>query len=119
MTSRRQALQARRTGSRLTESWRFGGRSAATPHNDGSAGESSWLAAIVHSSSDAIISLTLNCVMQSWNRGAERLYGYSAAEAIGQPISILIPKHRAGEEARILEKCDGASWWTTMKRSAW
>jgi PAS domain S-box-containing protein len=66
--------------------------------------ESSWLAAIVNSSSDAIISVTLNCVMQSWNRGAERLYGYSAAAAIGQPISILIPKHRAGEEARILEK---------------
>lgn len=66
--------------------------------------ECSWLAAIVHSSSDAIISVTLNCVMQSWNRGAERLYGYSASEAIGQPISILIPKHRAGEEARILEK---------------
>jgi PAS domain S-box-containing protein len=42
--------------------------------------------------------------MRSWNRGAQRLYGYSAAEAIGQPLSILIPRHRAGEEARILEK---------------
>jgi len=66
--------------------------------------ECSWLAAIIHSSSDAIISVTLDCIMRSWNQGAQRLYGYSAAEAIGQPISILIPNHRVGEEARILEK---------------
>jgi PAS domain S-box-containing protein len=66
--------------------------------------ERSWLAALVESSSDAIIGLRLDYVMESWNLGAERLYGYSAAEAIGQPISLIIPPHRAGEEARILKK---------------
>src|ERR1051326_2005828 len=82
--------------------------SSATPKSppgDGRDGdERSWLAAIVESSSDAIIGLRLDCVMESWNQGAERLYGYSAAEAIGQPISMLIPPHRAGEEGRILEQ---------------
>jgi len=82
----------------------FPGKGATGPNEARNLYECSWLAAIVHSSSDAIISVTQNCVMQSWNRGAERLYGYSAAEAIGQPLSILIPKYRAGEEAKILER---------------
>ena len=70
-------------------------RSVPWPNETRNLDECSWLAAIVHSSSDAIISVTLDCVMRSWNQGAERLYGYSAAEAIGQPISILIP-HASG-----------------------
>ena len=53
------------------------------------------LAAIVESSGDAIVSLTLAGVITSWNKGAERIYGYSASEAVGQPIWMLIP---AGEE---------------------
>src|SRR5207237_5015787 len=79
-------------------------RSAGRPRRAGNFDECSWLAAIVQSSSDGIISWGLDLVIESWNEGAERLYGYSAAEAIGRPISMLIPPHLAGEEARILEK---------------
>jgi PAS domain S-box-containing protein len=61
------------------------------------------LAAIVQSSDDAIYSKDRNAILTSWNHSAERLYGYTAAEAIGQPVSILIPDHRRGEETEILE----------------
>lgn len=62
------------------------------------------LAAIVESSEDAIISQNLVGVITSWNGGAERLYGYSAGEAIGQPITFFIPSDRLDEEASILER---------------
>ena len=62
------------------------------------------LAAIVESSDDAILSKDVEGIITSWNPAAERIYGYTAAEAIGQPISILIPRHRAGEERRILAR---------------
>jgi len=60
------------------------------------------LAAIVESSDDAIISHTLDGVIVSWNPGAERLYGYSALEAIGHPLSMLIPTTRGSELPGIL-----------------
>lgn len=62
------------------------------------------LAAIVDSSDDAIISKTLDGVIDSWNQAAERLFEYPAAEAIGQPISIIIPPDRFSEEEMILRR---------------
>jgi PAS domain S-box-containing protein len=64
----------------------------------------SYLAAIVESSDDAIIGKTLESVITSWNRGAERMFGYMTAEAIGQQIYLIIPPERHEEEAQILEK---------------
>jgi PAS domain S-box-containing protein len=60
------------------------------------------LAAIVESSDDAIVSKDLNGVIMSWNAGAERVFGYTADEAVGQPITILIPPDRLDEEPEIL-----------------
>jgi PAS domain S-box-containing protein len=62
------------------------------------------LASIVDSSDDAIVSKTLEGVVTSWNAGAERLFGYTAKEAIGQPISMIIPLDRRDEETRILAR---------------
>lgn len=62
------------------------------------------LAAIVESSEDAIISKTLEGLIKSWNRGAERLYGYAAEHVIGQPITILAPPDRPDEIPAILAR---------------
>jgi PAS domain S-box-containing protein len=62
------------------------------------------LSAIVESSDDAIISKDLNGIITSWNRGAERVFGYAAHEAIGQPVIMLMPPDRVGEEPGILER---------------
>ena len=66
------------------------------------------LAAIVESSDDAIVSKTLDGIIRSWNAGAERLFGYSTQEAIGQPITLIIPPERQDEERAILARlCRG------------
>jgi len=62
------------------------------------------LAAIVESSHDAIISKDLDGIITTWNRGAERLFGYSAEEAVGKPVTILIPPDRLDEEPSILAR---------------
>jgi PAS domain S-box-containing protein len=63
-----------------------------------------YLASIVESCDDAIIGKTLDGTVVSWNPGAERLYGYSAGEMIGQPISRIIPPYRPSELPEIFEK---------------
>src|SRR5579863_9815646 len=63
-----------------------------------------WLASIVESSDDAIISKNLDGIITSWNKGAARIFGYTAEEAIGQPITIVIPQDRHDEERSILTR---------------
>ena len=62
------------------------------------------LAAIVEFSDDAIVSKNLDGIITSWNPAAERLFGYSAAEALGRPMSLVIPPERASEEPMILAR---------------
>ena len=64
------------------------------------------LATIVESSDDAIIGKDMNGIITDWNSGAERLYGYSAGEAIGKPISLLMPPDRADDFAKIMRKIE-------------
>src|SRR5215469_8759004 len=61
-------------------------------------------AAIVESSDDAIASGTLNGTIVSWNAGAQRMYGYTEAEAVGKPITMLVPPELPDEENKLLEK---------------
>ena len=62
------------------------------------------LATIVESSDEAIVGKTLEGVITSWNKGAEKLYGYASAEVLGQPISVLVPPDRPEESAQILAR---------------
>jgi PAS domain S-box-containing protein len=62
------------------------------------------LAAIVEFSDDAIVSKDTSGIIQTWNKGAERLFGYSAEQVIGKPINILIPPDRQDEEPEILSR---------------
>jgi len=77
-------------------------------------------AAIIESSDDAIISLRLDGTVTSWNPAAERLYGYSAEEMVGQPITRIIPEDRMEEEAEIvqhLERGRPISHYETVRRT--
>jgi PAS domain S-box-containing protein len=77
------------------------------------------LAAIVGSSDDAIVSKTLDGIITSWNHSAERIFGYSAAEAIGKHITMIIPRDRWDEEASIIERLrrgDRVEHFRTIRR---
>jgi PAS domain S-box-containing protein len=63
-----------------------------------------FLASIVQSSDDAIVSKNLDGIITSWNKGAERVFGYTAEEAVGQPITIVIPQDRHDQERTILTR---------------
>jgi PAS domain S-box-containing protein len=63
-----------------------------------------WLSALVDSADDAIISKTLDGIITSWNKGAERIFGYTASESVGKPVTILIPEDHLDEEPEILNR---------------
>ena len=82
--------------------------------------EAGLLAAIIKSSEDAILSKSLQGTITSWNSGAERLFGYTPAEAIGQPISILVPHELMTEEWRLIEhigRGDSVQHFETTRRT--
>jgi two-component system, cell cycle sensor histidine kinase and response regulator CckA len=77
------------------------------------------LASIVESSADAIIGKTLEGIVTSWNRGAERTFGYTAGEAIERPIGFLIPQDRLKEESQLVERVkqgESVSHFETVRR---
>jgi PAS domain S-box-containing protein len=76
-------------------------RSSTTAASDHAA----QLAAIVESSTDAIIGASLDGVITSWNRGAELLYGYAAPEAIGHPLALIVPPDQHAQLADLLARC--------------
>jgi PAS domain S-box-containing protein len=63
-----------------------------------------WLSAIIESAEDAIISKTLDGIITSWNKSAERIFGYTAEEVIGKPVTILMPEGHLDEEPAILAR---------------
>ncbi|MCA1576419.1 MAG: PAS domain S-box protein, partial [Acidobacteria bacterium] len=63
-----------------------------------------WLSTIIDSADDAIITKTLEGIITSWNKGAERIFGYTAEEAIGKPVLMLIPEDLPDEEPTILAR---------------
>jgi PAS domain S-box-containing protein len=81
--------------------------------------ELAYYAVLVESSDDAIIGKTLQSKITSWNRGAERIFGYTREEVIGKPISILIPEDRQDEEPAILARIkrgESVDHYETMRR---
>jgi PAS domain S-box-containing protein len=81
--------------------------------------EQALLAAIIAGSDDAIFSKTLDAVITSWNRGAERMYGYTADEIIGQPVSVLVPEDKPEDVASIMKQItagEGVEHYETVRK---
>lgn len=81
--------------------------------------ERALLAAVVTSSDDAIVAMSPDGVIESWNGGATRLYGYSAAEIIGRRVDVLVPAHLAEESSRLLahvQRDDDVSGYETVRQ---
>ena len=76
------------------------------------------LASIVESSDDAIISKSLDGIIQSWNAAAERLFGYTAEQAVGQHISLVIPPDRIAEEDEIIASLKAGTANRTFRNRA-
>ena len=74
------------------------------------------LATVAETSEDAIITKDLNGIITSWNKAAERIFGYSADEVIGKPVSVLIPPDRPNEEPTILERLKKGNALNITKR---
>ncbi|WFU15542.1 PAS domain S-box protein [Bradyrhizobium sp. CB3481] len=84
--------------------WRKLGLQSSEPALERAERLANLLASIVESSNDAIVSKNLDGIVTSWNKAAERIFGYSASEAIGQPITLVIPEDRQSEEREILTR---------------
>ena len=76
----------------------------ASPFESSDRELAAWLAAIVASADDAIVSKTLDGIVTSWNRAAEAMFGWRAAEVIGRSITLIIPPERLHEEAEVLDR---------------
>lgn len=88
--------------------------------NDANHDAAPWLAALVESSDDAIISKDLNGVIRTWNAGAQRLFGFTSEEAVGQPITIIVPPNLLEEEKGILRRLrngEGIDHFETIRRT--
>jgi anti-anti-sigma factor len=92
---------SRASGYRRILAWAL---AAARRRRPNAAHTQAHLAAIVETSDDAIFSKTMDAVLLSWNRGAERLYGYTASEAVGHPVSMLVPPERPDEIRGIMAR---------------
>jgi PAS domain S-box-containing protein len=109
LRAREEAAQTRAELEMLTERLRDSNEHliSANTRAQTLAEEAQLLAAIVDSSNDAIVGKTLDGIVTSWNPGAERLYGYSAAEMIGRSISVLVPPDHSDEVPGYLEALKG------------
>jgi PAS domain S-box-containing protein len=94
----------------MTSVGRRHSKATATPATERSVAEAAQahLAAIVEASGDAIISLTMDGVIETWNQGAARLYGYSAEEAVGKPVLALLARDPAEREAKLANMLAGS-----------
>src|SRR5205823_14564586 len=77
------------------------------------------LAAIVESSADAILSTDIDGIITSWNDGARQLLGYTAEEAIGQPVAIIVPEELRAQEMALLERIGRGERISAFETKRW